>query len=129
MTYERPGSRLDSLGLRLGQFRKRRHQQDQAILGTDGGSGSTASLAMQVGAELLAAMVVGAGIGWLLDWWLATLPLFFLVFFFLGAGSGMFNVFWRATEMNRGNSRSQAGSIRLAADRAFDGNANLALQM
>jgi ATP synthase protein I len=58
---------------------------------------------MQVGAELLAAMVVGAGIGWLLDWWLATLPLFLLVFFFLGAGAGMFNVFRRATEMNRGN--------------------------
>jgi ATP synthase protein I len=103
MTDEGPGSRLDSLGLRLGQFRKRRYQEDQAVLGTDAGSRSTASLAMQVGAELLAAMVVGAGIGWLLDWWLATLPLFFLVFFFLGAGIGMLNVFRRAREINRRN--------------------------
>jgi ATP synthase protein I len=103
MTDDRPWSRLDSLGARLGRFRERRHQEDQAVLGTDAASGSAASLAMQVGAELLAAMVVGAGIGWLLDWWLATLPLFFLVFFFLGAGSGMFNVFRRAREINRRN--------------------------
>jgi ATP synthase protein I len=92
-----------SLGVRLGQFRKRRHQDDQAVRGTDAASKSAAGLAMQVGAELLAAMVVGAGMGWLLDWWLATLPLFFLVFFFLGAGAGMFNVFRRARDMSRGN--------------------------
>jgi ATP synthase protein I len=103
MTDDKPWSRLNSLRVRLGQYRERRHHEDQAVLGTDASSKSAASLAMQVGAELLAAMVAGAGIGWLLDWWLATLPLFFLVFFFLGAGAGMFNVFRRAGEMNRGS--------------------------
>jgi ATP synthase protein I len=103
MTDDRLWSRLDSLGVRLEQFRERRPQEGQAVLGTDASSKSAAGLAMQVGAELLAAMVVGAGIGWLLDWWLATLPLFFLVFFLLGTGTGMFNVFRRAREINCGN--------------------------
>jgi hypothetical protein len=48
MTDDRPWSRLDSLGVRLGQFRKRRHQDDQAVRGTNAASKSAAGLAMQV---------------------------------------------------------------------------------
>jgi len=48
-------------------------------------------------------LVVGGGIGWLLDHWLGTLPLFLLIFFFLGAGAGLLNVFRAAKEMNRGD--------------------------
>jgi ATP synthase protein I len=44
---------------------------------------------------------VGGGIGWLLDRWLGTLPLFLLVFFVLGAVAGLLNVFRAAKQMNR----------------------------
>ena len=48
----------------------------------------------RVATELVAGVIVGAFIGWVLDNWLGTSPLFLLVLFFLGAISGMLNV-WR----------------------------------
>jgi ATP synthase protein I len=46
-------------------------------------------------------LVVGGGIGWLLDRWLGTSPAFLIVFFLLGAAAGTLNVFRAAKEMNR----------------------------
>ncbi len=48
----------------------------------------------RVGVELLAALVVGLGIGWALDHWLRTTPLFLVIFVLLGGVAGVFNV-WR----------------------------------
>ena len=48
----------------------------------------------RVATELVAGVIVGAFIGWVLDNWLGTSPLFLLVLFFLGAITGMLNV-WR----------------------------------
>lgn len=42
--------------------------------------------------ELLAGFVIGAIMGWSLDKWLETKPLFMIIFIFLGAGAGIFNV-------------------------------------
>lgn len=49
---------------------------------------------VQVGVELVAGVIGGGLIGYGLDHWLETWPLFFLVFFFLGAAAGMLNA-WR----------------------------------
>ena len=48
----------------------------------------------RVGVELLSALVVGLGIGWALDHWLHTTPLFLVVFVLLGGAAGVANV-WR----------------------------------
>ena len=53
------------------------------------------ALAGRVSSELVAGLVVGAGIGWVLDRWLDTSPLLLVVMFFIGAAAGMLNV-WRA---------------------------------
>ena len=57
-------------------------------------------LALRLGVELVTGLVVGGGIGWLLDQWLGTLPWFLLLFFFLGSAAGMMNVFRTAKEIS-----------------------------
>ena len=48
----------------------------------------------RVGTELLAGLIIGAGIGWTLDKWLNTNPWFLILFFLLGGASGILNL-WR----------------------------------
>ncbi len=49
--------------------------------------------AMRIGVELVAALGVGAAIGWGLDRWLDTAPWLMVVFFVLGAAAGVMNVY------------------------------------
>ena len=53
---------------------------------------SALGLAFRIAADLVAAVAVGAGIGWALDRWLETSPWFLLVFFMIGAAAGVMNV-------------------------------------
>ena len=48
----------------------------------------------RVGTELLAGLLIGAGLGWTIDQWFNTTPLFLLVFFLLGGVAGIYNL-WR----------------------------------
>jgi len=48
----------------------------------------------RVATELLAGLLVGAGIGWTLDKWLDTNPWFLILFFLLGGAAGILNL-WR----------------------------------
>lgn len=50
-------------------------------------------LAFRIGVELVSALIVGVGIGLLIDHWLGTGPWGLVVFFFLGAGAGVLNVY------------------------------------
>ncbi len=55
---------------------------------------SPIGIAFRVGAELLSALVVAVAIGWALDSWLHTRPLFIALFVLLGGAAGVLNV-WR----------------------------------
>ena len=48
----------------------------------------------RVGTEILAGLIIGSGIGWTIDQWLNTTPLFLLIFFILGGVAGIYNL-WR----------------------------------
>ena len=62
-------------------------------------SDSTASTIRTVGAlsavglSFVLAVVIGFGIGYLLDSWLGSSPWFSIIFFFLGLAAGVLNVF------------------------------------
>jgi ATP synthase protein I len=64
---------------------------DRAKPSQEGLPGS-AAIGLRAGVEVVSALVVGVGIGWLLDRWLGTFPWLFLVFFLIGGAAGVLNV-------------------------------------
>ena len=63
--------------------------------------GSFMGNAFKLGTELVAAVVVGTIIGFILDSWFDTKPWFIIIFFFLGAAAGMLNVIRAAKRMQK----------------------------
>ena len=55
---------------------------------------SFSSALSRIATELLAGLIVGAGIGLMMDNWLNTKPLFLVLFFILGGIAGVYNL-WR----------------------------------
>jgi ATP synthase protein I len=56
--------------------------------------GSALGVGMRVGVELVSALAVAVAIGWTLDHWLHTTPVFIALFVLLGGAAGVANV-WR----------------------------------
>lgn len=83
-------ARLRSLGTRLGQTRPRKPA------GTDSGrpasDPSAIARGFRLSTELVAGVIVGAIIGWLLDRWLGISPWGLIVFLLLGFAAGVLNV-------------------------------------
>jgi ATP synthase protein I len=73
----------------------RREQASPSQLGT----------AFRLVTELLAAVMVGGGIGWALDRFLGTSPFLLIVMFLVGVATGMRNVIRTAREMNERQGR------------------------
>ena len=66
-------------------------------------SSNAASLgkALKISTELVAAVVVGSTIGFILDNWFDTKPWLTIVFFFMGATAGILNVIKSAKKMHK----------------------------
>lgn len=60
---------------------------------------SGAGMAFEMSTHLVAGIVVGGGLGYLLDEWLGTAPVMLVVLFFMGAAAGMLNVYRTASGM------------------------------
>ena len=63
--------------------------------------GSFMGNAFKLGTELVAAVVVGTIIGFILDSWFDTKPWLLIIFFFLGAAAGILNVIKAANKMQK----------------------------
>ncbi len=63
--------------------------------------GSFMGTAFKLGTELIAAVIVGTIIGFILDSWFDTKPWLIIIFFFLGAIAGMLNVIRAAKRMQK----------------------------
>ena len=57
--------------------------------------------AFKLGTELVAAVVVGTIIGFILDTWFGTKPWLIIVFFFLGSVAGILNIIRTAKRMQK----------------------------
>ncbi len=79
--------------LRAAQARRAKREGGPA----PGSRGSGIGFAFRIGTELVAGVVMGVAIGLALDYWLDSRPWFMIVFFFLGAGAGMLNVYRTVT--------------------------------
>ena len=83
-------ARLKSLGQRLDQAGPRRASEEPASRpATDH---SALARGFRLSSELVAGVLVGAGLGWLIDRWLGTLPWGMFVFALLGFTAGVLNV-------------------------------------
>ena len=66
-----------------------------------GSNAASLGKALKISTELVAAVVVGSTIGFLLDNWFGTKPLLTICFFFMGVAAGILNVFRSAKKMNK----------------------------
>jgi ATP synthase protein I len=90
---------LQQLGRRLDESQRRRAAGNKAP------PPSQMGIAGRFTTELVAALVVGGGLGWGVDWLCGhfgfhTRPVFLVIFFVLGAGAGINNVVRAANEIN-----------------------------
>lgn len=83
---------LRDLGERLDKARRASSRPTRPSGGGPVG-GSALGLGLRIGAELVVAIVVGIGLGWLVDHEAGTRPAGLIVGFFVGVGAGMWNVY------------------------------------
>jgi len=99
--------RLTELGKRLDELQTRR------AAGQKSAPPGQSSIAFRFATELVAALVVGGGLGWGIDWLFGhfgfhTRPAFLILFFVLGAAAGIRNVTRAAAEINAEIARAHA---------------------
>jgi ATP synthase protein I len=102
MNHNDPPPSHDDLGSRIARARARETEEKRTP--GDGGRPPLTgfSLAFRVGVDLVAGLAVGIAIGVLLDRWLGTGPWLLVVFFVLGAGAGLVNVFRTVSGLGMG---------------------------
>jgi len=85
---------LRALGKRLDEARRQTEPRKQEAPPT------TIGIATRLSTEMVVAVAVGGGLGWALDHFLGTRPIFLVVMFLLGAAAGIRNVMRAAAELN-----------------------------
>ena len=107
--------RADELGKRLETAKGHSTPQGKsdATAGSQTANGSALNAAMRISTELVGGIIVGCGLGWLIDRVMGTWPAFFIVCFLLGSAAGIYNVVRAGTAMKSGPSNPNAGpSVR-----------------
>ena len=69
-------------------------------LKNNGSNVTSLGKALKISTELVAAVVVGSTLGFILDSWLGTKPWLIIIFFFIGVAAGILNVIKSAKKMH-----------------------------
>ena len=89
---------LKEISTRLKIAKKNIRKPEQKTVGSNAAS---LGKALKISTELVASVVVGTTIGFLLDNWFDTKPLLIICFFFMGVAAGILNVFKSAQKMQK----------------------------
>ena len=81
------------------EIAKKKIDKDNLI--QKGRNAASLGKALKISTELVAAVVVGSTIGFILDNWFGTKPLLTIFLFFIGVAAGILNVFRSAKKMNK----------------------------
>jgi ATP synthase protein I len=109
-TDEALSARLQRLNEGLGQIRKtgRPSESSEAERAT---TASGYAKGFRLSSELVAGVVVGAGLGWSIDRWFGTSPWGLMIFLLLGFAAGVLNVM-RSAGVIAGNALDGTGGRR-----------------
>tara|TARA_B100000029_G_scaffold358401_1_gene351233 strand:- start:5188 stop:5472 length:285 start_codon:yes stop_codon:yes gene_type:complete len=88
---------LKEISTRLKIAKKNFNKDNQKNRGSNAAS---IGKALKISTELVAAVVVGSTIGYLLDGWFDTKPLLTICFFIMGVAAGILNVIRSAKKMH-----------------------------
>jgi ATP synthase protein I len=91
MSESGPPDPLQRVGSEIDRVRARRDQGGPRR--GDVTSGGALGFGLRVGIELIAALIVGLGLGWLVDHYIGTRPWGLIAGFFLGSAAGIMNAF------------------------------------
>jgi ATP synthase protein I len=91
MSEKKPPPALRDLDNKLREARARRESKDRGAGARTGGMAGF-GLAIRLGLDFIAGVVVGVGTGLLLDWWWGSKPWMMVLFFVIGAAAGTANV-------------------------------------
>ena len=107
--------RADELGRRLEAAKGHASSPQERTMSESESAANASALnsALKVSTELIGGIVVGSGLGWLIDRALGTWPPFLVGGFLLGAAAGMLSVIRTAMRMKTGPTNTSAGpSVR-----------------
>ena len=90
--------KLKEISTRLEIAKKNIKKNKTKIVGSNAASLGNA---LKISTELVAAVVVGSTLGFILDNWFDTKPLLTISFFILGVAAGILNVFKSAKKMQK----------------------------
>ena len=91
-------NKFDDLKTRL---KIAKNKINKKSLNNNNQSSSSMGLALKLGTELVAAVLVGTIIGFILDNWFDSKPWLTIIFFFAGAAAGILNVIRSAKLMQK----------------------------
>ena len=89
---------LNEIATRL-EIAKKKIKKKQ--IKNNGTNAASFGKAMKISTELVAAVVIGGTLGFILDNWFDTRPLLIIIFFFIGVAAGILNVIRSAKNMHR----------------------------
>lgn len=106
--------KLDELGRRLSDLEKRAEATGTIPRKSNAEPNTALGSAFKLSTEFVAALVVGGGMGWLLDDAFGTRPVLLLAFLALGMAAGFYGVFRTARRMQAEDAEKAKAAPSLA---------------